>query len=440
MLRPRQVFSAVRAVAFLGIVALACDPPDPTRGHMDCPNKPGTTQVLTGRMESPISDIPEYHDCQQFIDPTTGQYHGLYGTFATFRLDTLFANVPTVSDLSQVHILGGVVVRPRANVSPDGPIPASANPWVATTTPGPKFINVATIVSYQFDYDPLGILVGANCLFLSFHDGMWHGIMNFNNNNANCPRVLNAPPSAYTVLAVRSLAPAFGLEAADVPPSTRFDRDSITNQYYIGVRCGGEWCEVGAPGFTPSKPIPVPDLNVAYGWNVGNNRRVFMFKGWYDRQTLGILSGGILSPTGPTGVIIPHPELKGRSVSNYQTGEWQDMAYIFIDSNAYQGKLNLTTAILQPNALVTPNVFRARMERNPKWTQGPNEPEWIWRAQIENSKGLKIEQDMTYIDHAGDGLVDLIYMARFRWVANDEEGWIGCLTGCCSTCETPTCT
>jgi hypothetical protein len=35
----------------------------------------------------------------------------------------------------------------------------------------------------------------------------------------------------------------------DIPPVARWDYDTANHQQYIGLRCGGEWCEVGHSGF-----------------------------------------------------------------------------------------------------------------------------------------------------------------------------------------------
>src|SRR2546428_384861 len=98
--------------------------------------------VDTIPLSGPVTKIPEFHDCQRFIQHVN-RYDSVYAIFAAFRLESLPARLKGARDSAESD---GKAYR---------------------TVP------VATIYSYGGEYDPLGIKPGFNCLFLYRKGAQW---------------------------------------------------------------------------------------------------------------------------------------------------------------------------------------------------------------------------------------------------------------------------
>src|SRR6185437_1407485 len=105
-----------------------------------------------------------------------------------------------------------------------------------------------------------------------------------------------------TLLPVRIQYPTdeFKQDEDPVPLVARWQWDAQENQYYIGIKCGRAWCEVGAKG-----PVPAPSYTSAAGAS-HDESIVRTFKGWYDEQPLAAAGnrGAMLTITG---TVFPAP-------------------------------------------------------------------------------------------------------------------------------------
>ena len=281
--------AAASACALRGYLNLPVDPDSPYAGRPECPvggewsalfrnlhGVPGPIAPVTnagfmndGQLElsrmpataagpahDGITDIVEFHDCQQFIvrDVATGlpHYSSLFAIFARVFLDSAYKRPPTSS--------------------------IDSAPAFDPTVMGAP---MATIFSYDSSYPALGLSRGFSCLYFFKHtvgvDSVyWSARMVFvHEDQQACARPLLAETGPGTPLAVTRVTVP-GLHPSDYPPVARWDRDPSSGLQYIGIRCEDAWCEVhplmGSGGlFTASAPLR-SDVN-----------RV---KGWYDEQIL----------------------------------------------------------------------------------------------------------------------------------------------------------
>jgi len=238
-------------------------------------------------LSEPISNIPEFHDCQNFITQDQ-RYDSLFAIFAAFRLHNRLApgTIQGSSDSAQL---------------PAGRVPAVA---------------AATVFSASRQiYAPLGIHPGFNCLFV-FHPSAadtsdWNATMvPLTPPDSDCTRAGIDLETGTRLLVKPSRMPGAGLP--DYPEAARWDWDASSRTQYIGIACRENWCEIGNPaGFTPSPPIrPVVFRRIpGIGLTAADSHRVFLIKGWYDSQILARRTATGLVPSGVLGTVIPNPGL-----------------------------------------------------------------------------------------------------------------------------------
>ena len=299
----------------------------------------------------PITDIPEFHDCQRFITPDGADYDSLFAIFASFELDTVTstlawdnvawtssnAAIATVSASGLVTAVApGVVgitakslVEPSRTavaaviVSPDS-VPA---PVRTVTVPGPDVTvqvghtvqlvpaiggptvssrAAATIYSYGPGYDHLGIGPNFNCLYVYFDT---RGVLTakmvkvnaLSPDPAACLEAVDPQAAQGETLSITKLP---GGEPGDVPPVARWDRDPSTGHYFIGIMCNDGWCEIGRDSDSPSTAYLLGSAPTA-------GERVVRVKGWYDEQELAWQdsAGAPPEPSKAIGTVIPAANL-----------------------------------------------------------------------------------------------------------------------------------
>ena len=129
-------------------------------------------------------------------------------------------------------------------------------------------------------------------------------------------------------------------EEKDVPPVARWDYDTVNQRQYIGIKCGGEWCEIGHAGFETSAGHRPSILRDEPSGVVGpapasstEKDRVVLVKGWYDEQYLAEGTTGDLRPMHVRGTAFPHPMLdRLKNVSDFSV-KWILSAYLLLDSD-----------------------------------------------------------------------------------------------------------
>jgi hypothetical protein len=426
-------FTALVVLALLLLVWRVVVPPPPTVAYAPRPECPaggawrGVFQPDSGlppfgptangllTLPGMITEIVEYHDCQQFIVPDDADGH--------LRYTSLFA-IFARSNLDSTYVAPG---RAQATFDPQ-----------TMGTP------MAQILAYDSAYAPLGIAKGFNCLYFFRNRrgdtaGYQARVVPVQVEN-ECGQPLQPADTRGTTLAVTTVI------SKDVPPPvTRWDWDSINKQQYIGIRCGTEWCEVhpnsGASvvGATFNSSRPLPPL-------------AGMAKGWYDEQILTLAETAPIPIGTPAprpqvsaivGTLIPEPNL-GRwsgppATSRFSQG-WTPVAQVAIRGNpgAYTSKFNL---IESGEDIATNIVFLCYAGgANPDVCEGVDKTALkcatdAWYTKIVHNPNSPAPVTKYFCTtrrgHDDPGMPAIPGVVRWRWLLNDETMWVRCLQGCC---------
>jgi hypothetical protein len=451
---PSRTAALALAWAIVLVVITTCNGEDlstPATWRFDCPKDSVLIQLVgttTGGAESihatitdiplsePVTDIPEYHDCQRFVE--FGGYGSVYAIFAAFRLDKLSG--------------------------------------------GP----VATIYTPNGTYTPLGIQAGFNCLFLTKTGASWTAKIvpwGVANNDCNDGHITVGPGVGKDLAVTMQNLTSGNFAGDDYPPVARWDWDSVHAQHYLGILCGHAWCEVGEPGFVPSQPYTGPALTFdpippPTGSSVAPlvlppsaAARVQRIKGWYDVQFLGVLTGGSTQPTAIRGTLIPHPALDTINWThygpdpdaslNYYKDRWVHVGYAVMTGD--YPKWNLKTGINKTSfcygtlaSCAVPTATSLEYADAEALTACPEDPthnnlQWWAKtvSKVDPTGAPTASSTTTYscirrIDHrlhllaweADPAHANLSYRipgaARWYFMPNDESTWHSCPTGCCS--------
>jgi hypothetical protein len=333
--------------------------------------------------------VPEYHDCQRFVNDKGDAFGSLIAIFASFRLDS-------VSDPS------------------GGPYPADQ-----VVTGRSDAQAAATILNYDSLYHPLRIEKGISCLYLFTTNGVWNARIVSVPVDSLCKHSMSANNGGSS-LAV-SVSPDSPGEK--IPEVARWDWDEVNHEHYIGIRCGTHWCEV----YNPSRPALSSSPRYA-------GSPLVRVKGWYDQQDLAVTkvgAGGVLVPGGIRGTIFPVGDLERNRLQDFDS-TWKQVALVSLedDSPPYHDKLNL---IKGPAPLGHSEVWLCRGDwkacglpstgaankcantADPWWAKIVSGPETRYRCVIRRT-------------HPG---VPIPGAVRWRWQNTDEDMWIRCPTGCC---------
>jgi hypothetical protein len=381
-----------------------------------------------------LTNIPEFNDCQRFIDPRSQGYDSLYAIFVSrYNIrDTTF----TVDGdgRSGVALLAYLQQRPPVRLG----------------------IAVATIYAIGNEYDPLGIKRGLNCLYLSqtAPNGPFQAaIAAIPDGNCDQPNY-QGPVTVLDV--VRTALP--NPDTADYPRAARWQTDSTGTTYVAGVPCDRAWCEVGPMGFRPAPPLPAaPNASTEVA-------RRFAIKGWYDEQRLGVLEPDTTPgtprrtvPTQISGLVVPVSQLGRYDQQDYANNDWLPAARIYLrgTSPEYDRKLNascpdFTGAVpsgpgslielcmgdsircgIPPNSM--PPAVDERREQMAATQHGVT-LETDWWARITRGGGAPAYRRVTRCPHPGIVTTygfGVAGTARWRWQANDETVWVRCAEGCC---------
>jgi len=344
----------------------------------------------------PITDIPEFHDCQKFIADDGMKYDSLFAIFAVHDLNTVgrllvpealawTSSNPKVATVSPSGVatgigsgttsITGVPIRDsskkvsiQVTVSPalaaiskdtinffidaDGPSRIAVGQSVfihaALGAPTTRIESVAEIYTYGPGYGALGIGPNFNCLYIYFDD-RWKLA-------AKMVKKPDLGPSATACVGAVDPKKAVG-DTLDVrakqgvpfnlPSVARWDFDSRNRRHYIGIRCGDAWCEVGRRGFQPSSEITPGNGGIP------GQGRVLGHKGWYDQQFLAVLDAttGEARPSKLKGTVVPHPDLRTRALTDYDS-TFLTVAFVGFENDAddpaalahYKGKFNFDPA------------------------------------------------------------------------------------------------
>ncbi len=450
--------SVVAAIAFLGTTGTAglysWNPSSaraslPT-GRPECPQDSihlpvhadqSTTTFVTRISVAPnIANVPEFNDCQAFVDGTGNKYlrdpkgeAALFAIFASETLDRLEFRLDSVA----------------------------GNRRLPTNYTDIYGLSAAEIYSFEKDYPALGIKGGFNCLFLkrSFDSNgiaTWHALMvAVGSAEPTCGSKFDSNPSVTTTtrLQVRVRPNPAGLSSTDVPAVARWDWDRERREHYIGIKCGRQWCEVGRDGFVASQFYAVSSPSPLF-------QRTRMIKGWYDEQRLAVQQGTGPAEVSPLrGTIYPDSAidgLEGFGSSSPFTNHWLPAAYVQIhpDPTAaaaaaiYEARFNfaVTPDGTQMNLIYlcsgsaaecfshygmkpTSVAFVDKCEQQAQ-VLGDGPPWWARVVRGGVAPGYVTFKCVTRRAH-GTKVPHIPGAARWRWMVEDEGTWMRCLQGCC---------
>ena len=433
----------VGLVVGIALVAVACAKPEPVAEptwRFDCPDSAIRIRLVRHDtaldtisdipLSHGIANVPEYHDCQRFID-STGAYGSVYAIFAAYRLKRLDS-------------AGGALTVP-----------------------------VGTIYTPDGTYDPLGIKPGFNCLWLTKNGSKWTAVMVHKGQGhtaaaCNAQDTSSATPTGQPLEVKAEVAglhfPLLGFGAGDYPPVARWDWDSVHGQQYIGIRCGAAWCQVGAAGFQPSHPYNGPDL-VFDRTPAGNlpehmAKRVQRIRGWYDVQRLAAYGDGSAQhPSAVWGTLIPAPVLdtvNWRSqhfALDFYRNRWIHVAFAIMSGD--YGKWNLTRGTNKIFLCYGTTESGSCAITTAARTEGPSTTPLVncppdptnsslrWWARTVSAKGDTTYGCVLRMDHQAQVTAFMSTMApgtkysipgaaRWRFLSNDESTWVSCPSGCCT--------
>lgn len=378
------------------------------------PGKTPTAEIaLDGQLYAPdiITDIPEFHDCQQFIaeDKAGPRFISLFAIFASINL------AKTITDSTVANFPFGRIA--------------------------------AEIYAYDSAYSPLAIGPHFNCLFLKrIHSGEFEAyLFPVGRAEASCR---NPNPQLAVKLAVNRVKMP-GSFPDDYPPVARWDFDTASKHQFVGIRCGDAWCEVRSPGdiYTPNPPA---NKTIAVG-KQRLTRRVLEVKGWHDQQRLAVMKNGKLVVGTMVGTFIPAPDLGNDHDTNPAESrfskKWVKVATIALSesSREYVKKLSIVKSDIANAKTVISLCYSPPLVANKKQVINTN----LCSGITEQSKPICHSKDTgqwwqktespgnrtvyrCVIRRAHDNLpIKVPGIVRWRWMLDDDTEWIRCLDGCC---------
>jgi hypothetical protein len=372
----------------------------------------GEGNPLQLSIPGPITDVPEYHDCQRFIV--------MHGNTAKFEaIEAVFVR----DSLEKVDGSG-----PDSLVDPHGPSKYDSAVAKELRLPNSMYIRIRTVgeIYSEGAYPSLNIEPTFDCLVMAWvpsqpkHVAAWMVPVS--------PESRCKTEDAAALLSSAASAPlnVRVAKASGTPPvAARWEWNPAREVEYIGIYCPAGWCMIyGGRAFAPA-----PDHGV-------NPRRVH---GWYDEQRLAEPSktGPVPNVGNATGWVRPDPGLSGRPASAYSTSKWLPSAVIELDgpSSVYLNKLGVSK---DKSGKYTSSIDicmadgSGRCEGIVPDTKGtcPVSPGGgLWFARIHAGNGATIYRCVEYekitppFQPPGT--------TRWAWVDDDDTVWISCPSGCC---------
>ena len=387
---------------------------------------PGATDVSTYSqfpISGPVTDIPEFNDCQRFIK--NGRYVTSYAIFVAYYVRSAW-----------VKLRGKT---PRDTIDTILPTAIISGSRIA--------IPVATVYSWGGTYSELGIEPGFNCLFLYVDPKEQTRIVPrmvpWGKTDPDCGALADGFEERFNngkdlELKQPTLAAARAdtLTSADFPAVARWDFDPVNGEHYIGLMCERGWCEIGDTGFQSS-----PTVNKSAAFIAANDpltNRVFAVKGWNDVQRLAssTQSG---TPSSVVGELIPHPQLDGLNKTANAYTKWDTVAVARVSSGYKFFKEGENTIALCRGSGESCKVPSSERSCSPQpaaddnwWTMikpPAGELEYRCVKRMDHTEAIR-EFNATHITK-----ISIPGTVRWRWQEEDEKIWISCEVGCCTVIQ-----
>jgi hypothetical protein len=420
------------------MVLSACerDTPDkPNAALREVPDKPKValkdirpecghdTVLVSSPLIDDLKHVPEFHDCQRLI--VAGQQYGpLAAIFATLNLRGLMDSLD-----APARQAGAPPARVDSFAA--GSIVSTTYPPLPASSSVNHQIIAAALIFADSGYRVLGITPGINCLYVGRYtvaggsaEGWFAWMIPHSGSGENActaRRRREIPATGTSLQLTRSITTEFSTED-DYPLVARWDWDAENSNQYLGIRCGAAWCEIGAPGFVPSVPLPVTP-----GMSPGE-RRVRLIKGWYDQQYLATSVGasvGKLVPSRVLGTIVPDVALGKLDDADFND-TWVPAAQIVLAAPAGQD-----AALKEYDKHFN---YERSDHANPIRLLVKQEVSGEWLAQVVRPSDGKVRFKRVKRREVTSSLppgYDVPGVARWRWMSVDEGTWIRCSRGCC---------
>ncbi|HSE52574.1 MAG TPA: hypothetical protein VLB00_10300 [Gemmatimonadales bacterium] len=393
-----------------------------------------------------ITLVPEFHDCQRLTLPgeSPKKYGPLIAIFASITLSGLpdpagFAPPappppppppappppppPPAPGAVSIMVPTTGFTLPTSVRIPAGYTVQSISAVPPSTRTGTESA-VVTVLNYDADYEPLHMKTGFSCLYVYHNGNQWAAHIVFAgkaiHSDTLCTKELDVNrPDSWPLPVVPKWDPK-------VVPVTRWERDPVAKEYFVGVQCGSSWCEV----FSDRQGLTHNSAPLYQG----------LGKGWYDEQYLAEKASDGTEPDGltpgiPEGTIIPVGDLTSYSDEDFKV--WVQVAKVALseESEVYKGKYKF---IKSPAPVGWSTVSLCRGTKSDcnipilkklfmNKCDNAAEP---WWARIQSTAGTEykcvVQRDpMVPNSPLPPGVV------RWRWKIKDEGMWARCPGGCC---------
>ena len=362
-------------------------------------------------------NIPEYNDCQRFINTSRTEYGSLFAIFVSEVAPTL------------TTFLG----PPPQGITPGGgsaTVPATPGITnVALIAPASAPAITIAMVDAGDRYDPLGIVGGRNCLYIWYYmsgqQTVWTAKMTIADANS-CPQktagqLATMPGKVLEVYrdAVEDPETKKPFDRQYFPPVARWDWDLKNSKQYVSIVCDAAWCQIGEPGFVRSDPLPLDNANTTA------ERAIRLIKGWYDEQYLAKKVGNSIAPSELVAIVFPEAGL-AESDDPVDYNGWKTVGWVVVDPKTPDAQLTL-------DQYKTKLGFRESTFAEPLRMQMKHKAS-VWRGRVQRKGPLGVwlnKENLTKFRPTGMGGYPVPGTNRWRWRDNDEGTWTRCTQGCC---------
>lgn len=263
-------------------------------------------------------------------------------------------------------------------------------------------------------YRALNLAPGMNCV--RFRDS-GTGIIAYVYKQSAGPNVCPAPFSVPNGLRVQKVYSAVFPGSRNIPAVGRFHEGTRRERRrpHFGFKCDRAWCLV-LPVHEEVDTIPLPHRNLH------PKKRTWEVHGWHDVQTLAVLNpAGNPVPGNRRASIIPDTALYRRTMEHDFSQGWVRSAVVHFRGTP-GGKYGRRPA----GDTMNPYWNFVRGENEIYLKMDSSKPSG-WAAEVRNSAGTF----EIVVVHRHPHSKPVPGTARFRWMDQDEGGWIRCEDGCC---------